>query len=81
MQATHSKMNNCCGNAPVIKGDSETGSIELEQNFPNPFDTETVINFSITEPAQIRLEISDSQGRVLEVLLNQRMAEGAYSER
>lgn len=81
MQATQSKMNNCCGNPPVIKGDAESGSIELEQNFPNPFDTETAINFSISEPAQIRLEISDSQGRVLEVLLNQRMTEGAYSER
>lgn len=80
-QSTQSKMNNCCGTTPTEKGSSETGGIELEQNFPNPFDEVTTINFSITEPAQIRLEISDSQGRVLEVLLNQPMEEGSYTVR
>lgn len=80
-QTTQSKMNNCCGNAPVEKGRSETGGIELEQNFPNPFDTETTINFTLSEPAQIRLEISDASGRVLEVLVNTQLSEGQYTER
>jgi uncharacterized coiled-coil protein SlyX len=80
-QSTQSKMNNCCGTTPTEKGSTETGGIELEQNFPNPFDEVTTINFSISEPAQIRLEISDSQGRVLEVLVNQTLNEGRYTER
>ncbi|MCA1764237.1 MAG: tail fiber domain-containing protein [Flavobacteriales bacterium] len=80
-QSTQSKMSNCCGNAPVEKGRSETGAIELEQNFPNPFDVETTINFTIHEPAQIRLEISDASGRVLDVLVNTQLSEGRYTER
>ncbi len=53
----------------------------MEQNFPNPFEDVTTINFSINEPAQIRLEISDAQGRVLAVVVNQRMDKGEYTER
>jgi len=74
-------MNNCCGTTPTEKGSSETGGIELEQNFPNPFDEITTINFSLDRAAQIRLEISDAQGRVLEVLVNQSMDAREYTER
>ena len=89
VQSTQSKMNNCCGTAPEEKGNSETGvrlrspsgKVILEQNFPNPFEDVTTINFSINEPAQIRLEISDAQGRVLDVLINARMEKGEYTER
>lgn len=80
-QSTQSKMNNCCEDAPVEKDRSETGAIELEQNFPNPFDVETTINFTIHERAQIRLEISDANGRVLDVLVNGQLNEGQYTER
>ena len=80
-QSTQSKMNNCCENAPLEKDRSETGAIELEQNFPNPFDVETTINFTIHERAQIRLEISDANGRVLDVLVNGQLSEGQYTER
>jgi uncharacterized coiled-coil protein SlyX len=80
-QSTQSKMNNCCGNAPAEKDRSETGAIELEQNFPNPFDIETTINFTIHERAQIRLEISDANGRVLDVLVNGQLDKGQYTER
>jgi hypothetical protein len=80
-QQLQSSMNTCCGTAPSGKSNSETGKNELEQNFPNPFETETTINFTIYEPARIRLEISDAQGRVLEVLVNGRLSEGRYTER
>lgn len=87
-QATQSKMNNCCGTTPSEKyrpepGDrlrSPSGDVLLEQNFPNPFEEVTTINFSINEPAQIRLEISDSQGRVLDVLIYARMEKGEYTK-
>jgi flagellar hook assembly protein FlgD len=80
-QSTQSKMNNCCGTSPTEKTKTETSAIELEQNFPNPFEDVTTINFSINERAQIRLEISDAQGRVLDVLVNETLAEGKYTER
>ena len=80
-QSTQSKMNNCCGTAPSEESHSESGKNELEQNFPNPFDMETTINFTLAESAQIRLEISDTQGRVLEVLVNENLSAGRYTER
>jgi len=81
VQLSQSKMNDCCGTLPQEKGHSSSGKVELEQNFPNPFETETAINFTISEAAQIRLEISDNQGRVLEVLVNQKLNKGEYTER
>jgi len=81
VQQMQSNVTNCCGTAPVEKGHSETGNLELEQNFPNPFETETTINFTLAEAAQIRLEISDAQGRVLEVLVNENLTAGSYTER
>jgi hypothetical protein len=77
LQASQTKMNNCCG-TPQEKKQSETGMIELEQNFPNPFESVTTINYSTSYAAQIRLDISDSQGRVLEVIVNQKQEAGEY---
>ena len=39
------------------------------------------IYFTLAESAQIRLEISDAQGRVLEVLVNENLSAGRYTER
>ncbi len=81
-QNTQSKVNNCCGMALSEGYNTPTGTVELDQNFPNPFETETTINFSITRPAQIRLDISDSQGRLLDVLINnQHFDEGHHTVR
>jgi hypothetical protein len=41
----------------------------------------TTINFSLDRAAQIRLEISDAQGRVLDVLVNTYLKAGEYTER
>lgn len=42
----------------------------LQQNYPNPFNAETVIRFSVSQPAKITLSIYDNLGREVALLLN-----------
>lgn len=46
----------------------------LEQNFPNPFNPETQITFSLSRPGQVRLDVHDITGRWVATLV-----EGRYS--
>lgn len=56
----------------------------LDFNYPNPFNTETVIKFGVptnTKGAAITLQIFDIQGKLIETLINGRIAGGNYSVR
>jgi len=50
----------------------------LNQNFPNPFNPSTVINFSIANRGLVRLEVFDILGKLVTTLANQDMAAGEY---
>lgn len=50
----------------------------LGQNFPNPFNPSTKINFTIPKPVSIRLEIYSITGEYIERLLNQKLKPGKY---
>ena len=39
--------------------------IQVYQNFPNPFSTETTVRFELPETKQVRLTLSDLSGRVV----------------
>ncbi len=43
--------------------DHQPKTFELKQNFPNPFNKETTISFSLTEPAFIKLSIFNMLGQ------------------
>jgi hypothetical protein len=49
---------------------------ELAQNTPNPFNPKTTIRFTLSSPAQTRLEIYDAAGRMIRVLLDETRAAG-----
>lgn len=51
----------------------------LEQNFPNPFNPETSIKFSIPEGKFTSLKIYDILGKEIAVLVNEELAPGNYS--
>lgn len=52
----------------------------LEQNFPNPFNPSTKINFDIPLNAvDIKLVIFDAAGREVEILLNNELNAGSYT--
>jgi len=43
---------------------------ELKQNFPNPFNPSTAIQFALSEPANVTLQVFDVNGRRVTTLLN-----------
>ena len=51
----------------------------LEQNFPNPFNPQTTINFAVDEPGQVNIVIYDVLGREIKVLLDGEKRAGFYS--
>jgi hypothetical protein len=52
-------------------------SFYLSQNFPNPFNPTTRINYSIPERSQVRIVVMDVLGREIETLVNGVFEEGA----
>lgn len=54
------------------------GKFELSQNYPNPFNPVTNIKFSLTKQSVVKLEIYNSIGEVVGLLLNEVKAPGSY---
>ena len=54
-------------------------SIESVRNYPNPFNAYTIIEFSLREPGNVRLEIIDNLGRRIEAMLNSNYPAGDHS--
>jgi len=51
----------------------------LEQSYPNPFNPETAINFSIKEAGKVSLKIYNLQGQVIQSLVDEEKLAGSYS--
>ncbi len=51
----------------------------LEPNVPNPFNPETRIAFTITQPAEVALSVYDLAGRTVKTLLAGEVAAGSHS--
>jgi hypothetical protein len=70
---------------PVTGVDPRRGALPeeflLEQNFPNPFNPETTIRFSIPEAGDVVLAIYDLLGREVDRLQAGRLAAGAHTLR
>ncbi len=52
---------------------------ELKQNFPNPFNSKTTIEFVLPENMFVQLEVIDIYGRVVKTLVNDLLKAGLYS--
>jgi formate-dependent nitrite reductase cytochrome c552 subunit len=50
----------------------------LNQNFPNPFNPTTTIEFALPQHETVRLEVYDVLGRLVSTLANSDMAAGTY---
>jgi photosystem II stability/assembly factor-like uncharacterized protein len=63
----------------IEESNSETGQVQLEQNYPNPFSSNTKISFQIKTPQQVKLSVFDPLGHKVAVLVNEYKPEGKYS--
>ena len=64
----------------IAKEHQPTG-FALFQNHPNPFNSTTVINFNLPEPAEIKLTVFDVTGNEVKTILNSHLLAGTNSAR
>ncbi|TNE71733.1 T9SS type A sorting domain-containing protein [bacterium] len=57
----------------------EPHSVELKQNFPNPFNPTTVINYQIPVKQKVLIEVYDIIGRKIQTLVNAEQLAGQYT--
>ncbi len=51
----------------------------LSKNYPNPFNPETTINFSINEPGKVELNVYNIKGQLVKTLVNDFRSSGSHS--
>lgn len=56
-------------------------SIQLFQNHPNPFNNETMIRFSLNEPAEVELSVFNINGQLVRTLMRSSLSPGVHSIR
>lgn len=55
-----------------------SGDFTLEQNYPNPFSTNTNIKFHVNEASKVLLEVYNVAGKLEATILNNEMQPGGY---
>ncbi len=67
------------GNDVKLVNNIVPGNFSLSQNYPNPFNPVTKINFSIPKGDNVKIEIYDALGRLVDELINRYFPAGNYS--
>jgi hypothetical protein len=68
------------GLATGISNSDMPVEFNLSQNFPNPFNPTTVINFAIPQTSAVTLDVYDMTGKLVSTLIsNETRTEGSYS--
>ena len=73
-----------CGAAKRVGPGTETGTgigHSLMQNFPNPFSTSTVIEYTVATSGAVHLTVVDAEGTVVSTLVDESQDAGTYSTR
>ncbi|TAL62649.1 MAG: T9SS type A sorting domain-containing protein [Bacteroidetes bacterium] len=63
----------------INENNNSTINFELNQNFPNPFNPVTTINFQVHVKSFVSLKIFDILGREVAKLVNEEKQQGKYS--
>lgn len=66
------------GPTSVKESGSNPGAFSLLQNFPNPFNPETRIRFTLPSGGDVKIKVYDALGKEVAVLLNQSMNPGTF---
>lgn len=64
--------------APVT-GDLPVKVLHLGQNHPNPFNPNTTIDYTVSAPGQVKLEVYDMAGRRVRTLVDEPRAAGTFT--
>ncbi len=68
------------GSTTPVDGPSQAiGAFQLEQNYPNPFGSSTIIDFAVSVSSHVTLTIFDNMGRVLAEPVDAPLVPGNYS--
>ena len=52
----------------------------LDQNYPNPFDESTTIDFKLVKPGKVNLTVYNTLGQVVDVIVDEYLTAGNHSE-
>ncbi len=63
----------------VTDGGSMPTTSALQQNFPNPFNSSTVIRYSVDEMSDVTIKVFDMTGREVSTLVNGTKQNGMFS--
>jgi hypothetical protein len=64
---------------PITMGkNSIPNKFALDQNFPNPFNPVTKINFDLPTDSQVKLIVYNISGQIMETLVNEQLEAGRY---
>ncbi|HPN39159.1 MAG TPA: T9SS type A sorting domain-containing protein [Melioribacteraceae bacterium] len=66
-------------NTTNVNGESYLPKDYLYNNYPNPFNPSTTINYSIAEASEVKLRIFDVTGQIVKELVNEYKNSGFYS--
>jgi hypothetical protein len=59
-----------------IHGEPITDGIELQQNTPNPFSSETTIRFDLPRAGRVKLSVYNVKGELISTIVDRQMTEG-----
>jgi hypothetical protein len=62
-------------------GQQIPSDFSLYPNYPNPFNSETVIRYALPNPSLVQITVYNIQGQVVEVLVNQKQEAGIHEIR
>lgn len=65
-------------NTPTVETTNPT-KFELNQNFPNPFNPNTVISYSVAKAEKVELRVYDMLGKEVQTLVNDVKNPGSYN--
>ena len=53
--------------------------MRLNQNYPNPFNPSTTINFTVPNMTEVKINVFDINGRLVNTLINSSLTSGQHS--
>jgi hypothetical protein len=59
---------------------SQNNTFQLEQNYPNPFSSNTSISYNLLVPSEVSLSIYDLNGKKIRTLVNMEQAAGMHQQ-